>query len=97
MELNIGVYRITHDNAGYTLDRRTEKLNKEGEQVYTNASYYSSLQNACIALLGRLIKDGKKADQDDVMTAKELITVVKTATAEIIAAVRGLPAAAMQE
>jgi hypothetical protein len=96
MELNVGVYRITHDNAGYTLDRRTERTNKEGQPIFINPAYYSTLQNACVALLGRLIKDGKKADQDDVLTARELIAVVKTATAEIIAAVRELPTAAMQ-
>lgn len=96
MELNVGVYRITHDNAGYTLDRRTERRDKEGQPIFINPAYYSTLQNACVALLGRLIKDGKKADQDDVLMARELIAVVKAATAEIIAAVRELPAAAMQ-
>lgn len=96
MELNIGNYRITTDNAGYTLERKTERVNKEGDTVFINQTYYSSMENTCVALLGRLIKDGKKANPDDVLSARELIEVIRTAKAEIIAAVKSIPAAAMQ-
>lgn len=89
MQLHIAKYRISSDARCFTLEKRS--TNKKGETYYVQPSYYPNLETTLVALLGRFISTGKKESSEEVLTAKELIAVIKEAKAEILAAVAAGP------
>ena len=56
-------YQIQSDGNSYQLVYNTDKLDKEGKQIYTTCGYYSGLEQALQAYSRRLVMD-KVANED---------------------------------
>ncbi|AMO25832.1 hypothetical protein Blue_009 [Bacillus phage Deep Blue] len=85
MEIFIGEeYKLTSDTYNVIISKKYQKKTKEGEEPkfdYKEIGFYANVEQACVALLGKKLRDS------EVKSITELMILIKDTKAEIMAGV----------
>ena len=86
MKINVGNHRLSHDGTSYQLTR-VSKSKKDGSDYLSDYAYYARLDRAVLALLERVMGEGKRQDAETVATLRHLIAAVEDARVAVVEAV----------